>query len=109
MYEKSKVLIVQWTKLPKKIQDIVADRERFQNDCYLEHFSEFEPKDYIEGMKSVEDYWNDQKENNEYMEEKSKKSLQDFIEDYGLEMDVWFIEQNINWSDVDKILIEVCW
>lgn len=108
-YKKSTVLIIDWLKLPEYLQDIIREREMFHNDCYLEHHSEFEIKEYDKGMSIVEDYWEEQKKDNEYIDVKYKESLDNFIKGYGLELDVWLINQKIDWTDVEKILIEICW
>jgi hypothetical protein len=99
-----KCLILQWTKLPKKFQDIVADWNGFHNDCLIPLRSEFTAKDFHKGMKSVESYWKDQSETNNF-----KGDLSQFIKEYCLDFEIWVIEQNFDFTDVNEVLIEVSW
>lgn len=101
---KTTVFILEFTELPKQFQKEIADHERFHNDCYLRHLSEFEPEDYMKGMSEVKNYYKDQKENNNY-----KGSFKKFIVDYSLEFDIWIMEQKFDLTGVEEILIRVCW
>lgn len=98
-------LIIEWAKLPQELKDSITEYYNFSNDIILPYHSEFSMKDFAKGMAAVEEYWNDQKESNGF-----EGDLKAFIEDYGLELDIWLMKKkNIDWTQVDKILIEVSW
>jgi hypothetical protein len=97
---KKRVLFVSYADLPKPIKESVREWIGFSNDCVLPLSSEFDVEAYREGMKAVEDYKSDQK---------FKGTTEEFIKAYGLEFDVWFIGQNFDLTDVDLILVNVCW
>lgn len=99
-----KCLIVEWVDFPRNIKDIVADWHGFHNDCIVPLRSDFTAKDFREGMKCIENYWKDQSDNNDF-----KGTLQEFIKEYGLDFEIWFIKQKFDLTDVDEILIKVCW
>lgn len=101
---KKTVFIFEWSDLPGFLKTQIAERERFQNDCYLQSFSEFEPYHYLKGMKAIEDYWTDQKLTNNY-----DGDLEEFIKEYHLEFDKWIIEQGFDMTGVELILIKICW
>lgn len=116
LYKKQNILILSFVELPQKIQDQIAERESFCNDIYLNTCSEFEPSNYggkkedWSGctMERIERYWQDQlKTNNGWCK---SKTIEDFIEDYGLQFEKWLInDSGIYLMGVEKILIEVCW
>lgn len=99
---KKTVAIIDWLALPKVLQDKVADMERFGNDRHLKFYSEFAPKEISRG--AVEEYFRDQIETNDYT-----GNFDDFVKDYGLEVEMWIIDQEVDLSDVSEILIKVCW
>lgn len=101
--KKLNVLMLEFTKLPLYLQNVVRRIESFQNDCILELSSEFKPKD-LTSIKKIKDCWKDQCKNKIYA-----KDFIDFISDYGLEFEIWIIDQKFDLNDVDKILIDICW
>lgn len=71
---------------------------------YQKYWSEFEPfdeKDYAETLtqENLEGYWQQQTKENNY-----KGTLEEFIKDYGLEMDVWFINCGYDFAGVKEIM-----
>ncbi len=94
-----KVVIIDWHKLPRNVKEEISESHSFGNDRYLRHYSEL---DTGSTMEDVVDYHKEQVETNEY-----KGSLEDFIRDYGLELDVWLMSQHIDMTGIDDILIEV--
>lgn len=116
LYKKQNILILSFIELPKEIQDQIAERESFHNDCYLNTCSEFEPSNYggkkedwsACTMERIEEYWQDQRKTNSSW--CKSETLEQFIKDYRLQFEKWLItESNIDLKDVEKILIEVCW
>jgi hypothetical protein len=104
MFRKANCLILEYIKLPKSIMNVISEWCGFHNDCLLKVSTEFTVSAYKEGMKAIKDYWKDQVKTNNY-----KGTLEKFIKDYGLEFDVWFIEQKFDITGVDEILIDICW
>lgn len=72
---------------------------------YQKYWSEFNPsgkEDYSDTFTqaNLEKYWQDQTKNNNF-----KGTLEDFIRDYGLELDVWFINCGYDFSGVKEIIL----
>jgi len=97
-----KVLIIEWTELPKNIKDVISDWNDFGKDRYISAIKEFSPEEYSKDMRCIEFYFQQQKDN------RTSNKIEDFIREYGLEFDVWLCEQDIDFSDLDDILIH-CW
>ena len=109
MYSRETVVILEWTKLPSKIKEILKYHPSFHNDTIIEYKSEFSPFDEKTWQdtlteKEFHDYHKDQTETNNY-----KKSFKDFIKDYGLEIDWWLKDQSFDLTGVKRILFEICW
>lgn len=105
MIKEQRCLIIQWTKLPTKIKNRIAENYNFHNDCLLPLATEFSMKDFAKGMSAVEEYMEDQTETNGF-----KGDIKKFIEDYNLELDVWLMKRtNIDFTVIDRIMIEVSW
>jgi hypothetical protein len=104
-------LIIEWIKLPQNLKDLIKKRyEHFYRDIYLKHRSEFCARtDYIQGMKCIEDYYTDQTSSDMEDKYRFKGTIEEFIVSYGLEFDVWIIEQNFDFVGVEEILIHVSW
>ena len=103
-FERKEVLIIDVGSMPQKFQDIYYEREDRQHG-YQKYWSEFNPsgkEDYSTTFtqKNLEDYWKDQTNDNNY-----KGSLEQFIKDYGLEMDVWFINCGYDFTGVKEIIL----
>lgn len=108
---REEVFIIDWLSLPKEWQDFVTDRldNRMTNGALLKWYTEFEPydeKDFQETltMKQVEEYYKDQSDTNGFV-----GSLDDFIEDYGLEFEIWMIEQNYDLTGIKNVYFNVWW
>lgn len=101
--ERKTCLFLEWVDMPKKIQDKVADWHQFGNDIILKMSSEFEPCD-LKDMTAIEEYWQDQSKTNGF-----EGDLKKFIKEYGLEFEMWVVEQKFDLEGIDKILVEVCW
>jgi hypothetical protein len=99
-----KVFILDLCELPIEVRNCVKKWLGFHNDTYLPVRSEFDPESWSKGMSEVEAYWKDQKECRNY-----KGSLEDFIKDYALEFDIWFIQQNFDLTGIDQVLVDVRW
>ena len=104
MFQKKTCLFIEWTKLPKPFKELTSESLGFSNYCNIPMRSEFQPVDLAKGMIVIEDYWKHQKDTNGF-----EGTLQDFIENYGLQFEVWLIEQKVDLTGVDEILINVCW
>ncbi len=95
-------------------QDIPEDmfKERFEhyihNDTYIKVFSEFNNGDYGDNwhltIGEIYGYWRDQQQNNNY-----EGTMDNFIIDYGLQFEMWLLEQEIDLRHIDLFLIKVSW
>lgn len=109
-----KILVIDWTSLPAEIKEVTKEWCGFHNDCYLSYQSEFEPGTRRESWaksltrKQLESYWQDQTKTNGF-----QGDLTAFIDQYGLEVDAWMIEQiekgKLSVAGVDKILFKIGW
>lgn len=115
--KRQEYLVIDYNEMPDEIQDIFRQRESFHNDCFIKFHSEMEPfpygqdkdKDWAETctMAHIESYWQEQlKSNSKYCQ---AKTIEEFIDDYGLQAEVWLINSGINLKGIQKILIEICW
>lgn len=100
------VLILEYTSLPSDIAEVVADWSGFRNDVCLdmELRSEFNPADLANGVECIKEYWRDQKSTNSY-----KGAFEKFVKDYGLQFEMWLVEQKFDLDGIDQIFINVCW
>lgn len=109
-HSREMVVILEWIKLPSEIKKSIQNHPSFCNDIILEHRSEFSPCGKEETWKNTldenqfRDYYNDQVRTNNY-----KKSFQEFLHDYGLEIDWWLKDQPIDFTDVKRIFFDICW
>lgn len=101
---KTTCFIVEYTSLSKPLRERISDWCGFHNDCLLPMRSEFMAEDLCRGMAAVEEYWKDQQEAGLF-----QGDLAAFIKSYGLEFDVWLIEQKFDLEGVEKILVNVSW
>ena len=107
-YTKKNCLILEWLNLPRDLKDWIADRYdyKFRNDILMEMSSEFKPKELT--LAAVQGYYKDQiARTDEHAT--FQGTFEEFIEEYGLKLEMWLIEQKLDLSDVDQILIKVCW
>ena len=102
--EKKTMLLIEFIEMPKPIMEVVRGWCGFGNDCIVPLRSEFNVKSFAKGMVEIESYWEQQKKTNSY-----EGTLEQFIKDYGLAFEVWFIEQKFDLTGVDKIAVNVCW
>lgn len=104
MSKNKNCLILAYTELPQHIQDIIRKFNGFNRDCLLRisKYSELSVKDYIKGMVSIEEYYIDQKQTNNFT-----GTLENFIDEYRLEIDKWIIEKKFNLTNIDEILVEI--
>lgn len=110
--KRQEYLIIDYNEMPEKIQDIVRNYHSFHNDCFLKFHSELEPfgnEDWADTctMSHIEEYWKRQLEtNSKYCQ---SETLEQFIEEYGLQKEKWLMESGIDLKGVKNILIEICW
>ncbi len=86
------------------MKETISEWLGFHNNCLLPLRSEFEPENLKRGLPSIYKYWQEQVKDNNY-----KGDFEKFIEDYGLEFEIWFIKQKFNLDGVERILIEISW
>lgn len=110
-HRREEIFIIDWISLPKDWQDFVAERleNRVGNGVMCRWYTELEPygeQDYQESMTmdSIKSYHKDQSETNGF-----KGSLDEFIDEYGLEFEVWMIEQKFDLAGIKNIYIDVYW
>jgi len=110
LFKRKQALIIEWRHLPDAIKENIKENWLgFHNDCLLPVRSEFSPfeRETWEtawSQKRLEKYHHDQVEFNKY-----KGDLDAFIKDYGLEFDVYMIEQGLDLKGIDAIYVNVSW
>jgi len=111
MFSKKTVLFLKYTELPQEIQEAVQNKvaERFANDIYLKLWSEFEPDEgstWADELTqaNIEAYHRDQQETNNF-----DGTLEEFIDRYGLAIEKWLVDTEVDLTGVEEILIEICW
>ena len=101
------ILVVSFHDMDQEFQNLFQQRDdENRHHGYNRYWSEFNPdgkEDYSHTftMVNVEQYWQDQTKNNHY-----KGTLEEFIKEYGLEMDIWFIKCGYDFTGVKEILID---
>jgi hypothetical protein len=106
-FEGKKVLVVSLHDMDREFQDLFYKRsEEGHNRGYNRFWSELDPddkEDYNDTftMANIEQYWKDQTNNNNY-----KGTLEEFIEEYGLKVEVWFINCGYDFTGVKEIIID---
>lgn len=108
-FERVDTLFIDTSNMPDSFEEpYCLYRERrggeYRGD-YNKYWSEFNPygdKDYSHTFTktAVEDYWCHQTETNNY-----RGTLEQFIVDYGLELDVWFINCGYDFTGVKEIIL----
>jgi hypothetical protein len=111
MFKRLNVLIIDWNNCPENVQEVIKGYHAFQNDCYLDFLSEF---NYIHSGETdlskqltranIEEYWQDQKKINGF-----KGSFEEFVKEYGLQIEMWLLDQDLDLTGVEKILFKICW
>ena len=124
---REEVFVIEWLTLPQEQKDYVHYilDDRFANDVLIKWPTEFEPCGIYEDevaidgngqviserdfkdtltMDRVTKYWKDQQDTNGFV-----GNLKEFIKDYGLEFDIWIIEQNFDLKDIKSIYIDISW
>lgn len=113
MYSRETVIILVWLDLPKPIKTLVYEQyeKKFGNDLYIEHLSELSPsgdgetwKLTLAGEQQFRAYYDDQCQTNNY-----KRSFDEFLEEYGLQIDWWLKDQPFDFTDVTHIFFKVSW
>lgn len=104
-FKREEVLIISVHEQDQEFQDLFYKEEDRQHG-YNRFWTEFEPygkKDFSNTltMKHIEKYWQDQSNNNHY-----KGSLKDFIKDYDLGLEIWFIESGYDFTGIKTIIID---
>jgi hypothetical protein len=109
-FEQKQILLIPFHECPDHVQDILRERDDFHWG-YNKYWSDFEPFDEKEdysktlSMKEIENYWKDQSERKDA--DKFVGSLEKFIQDYNLGIDVWLIETGYNFKGVKEIVFDV--
>jgi hypothetical protein len=105
-FQRKEVLIIEVHSMPQEFLDIYYERDGRQHD-YQKYWSEFDPggkgqEDYGKTFtqENLESYWKDQTKTNNY-----KGTLEEFIKDYNLAMDVWFINCGYDFTGVTEIIL----
>jgi hypothetical protein len=106
-FREAHVLIISSYEMDSEFQNLFYKRnEHDLKRGYNRYYSEFDPcgsDDYSDTFtqENLNQYWQDQTNDNNY-----KGSLEQFVKDYGLELDVWFINCGYDFSGVKIIIIE---
>lgn len=104
-FRREEVLFIELGDMDQKFKDLFYARVG-RTHGYNRYWSEFDPaygEDYGKSFSQehLEQYWKDQTNKNNY-----KGTLDEFIKDYGLEMDVWFINCGYDFTGIKRILID---
>jgi hypothetical protein len=100
-FKKEQVLMIDYSSLPKKFRVLIYDWLGFSNDCILPLRSEFDPKSLT--LEELIKYYNTQIEEKVY-----NGTFDSFIIDKGLEFEKYLVDQNLDLTGIDKILINIC-
>jgi len=104
-----KVLIVDFYDFPEKIQKIVSKFENFNTNCFIEWSSELTPFYEHEKWetslteKKLISYYKEQTK--EFESNSFEGSLEDFVAEYNLELELYLIKLNMDLKNVSLILI----
>lgn len=111
------VLVLQFTELPDDIQEsIKADHEGFSNDCLLRMISDY--SDCLDelSLADLQGWHSDQCVSPVYGVDARPTgamafsgTFEEFVVDYGLQLEMWIIKRGFDLSKVDDIVIDVCW
>ncbi len=108
-HKKQTFFVIEWGDLPEPYRTMIVERgQNVVNGCYIKHYSEFRPRDLAKGGAFVEGLIEGWYEEGKH-DYKGDISLADFIEDNGLELDLWIAKQGFDLKGVDDILIHVWW
>ena len=104
----SGVLIIHLYQMDDKFNDAWDAARDERSRGYNRYYSEFDPggkgrEDYSKTFTQahLEEYWQDQVNDNNY-----KGTLEEFINDYGLQLDVWFINSGYDFTGITQIIID---
>lgn len=109
-FKREEILIVEWYECPDEIKDALKKRFNFHNDVCIQYVSEFDPyggkQDYSDTftMRKMEGYWKNQTKDNGFV-----GSLEDFIKEYDLVIDKWFIDSGYDFKGICTIYFKICW
>jgi hypothetical protein len=106
-FKRSEVLIIDYHEMNKVFQDLF--HKYYSNEYesgYNRYYSEFDPcgkEDYSHTFtqKSLEQYWKDMVKENGF-----DGNLEKFVDEYGLAMDVWFINCGYDFTGIKEIIID---
>lgn len=113
MFEVKKTLIIDVMKGDQNIRDMFLDRyNSFCNDSYLPLHSELSPtgkEKWGETLNyaAMENWYGDILEEEDYTVDDFPFDA--FIREEGLQVEDWLLKQDVNLSDIDEILVKVCW
>jgi hypothetical protein len=104
-FGEANVLFVSCYEMDEEFQTLFHKRHDTHRG-YNRYCSEFDPfgsTDYSHTFTQeyLTKYWQDQTNNNNY-----KGTLEQFVKDYGLELDLWFINCGYDFTGVRIIIIE---
>jgi len=102
-FTRQEILIIDYALCPVAVQDKVKGQHNFHRDVLVPFYSEFNPRgkeDYGSTLTSqkLEEYWKDQTKTNDF-----DGTIEEFIEDYGLQADKWLIDSGYNFSGIKHI------
>lgn len=104
-----KVIIVDFYELPENIRRIISKFENFSGNCFIEWSSELTPFYEHEKWetslteKKLISYYKEQTE--EFESNSFEGSLEDFVAEYNLELELYLIKLNMDLKNVSLILI----
>lgn len=107
IYSTEKVLIIELNSLPEPIQVMIKSGEEFIPCTYDKYFSGLEPFYENEtwaktcNKEKLEFYYNEQTKENNFFE----GSLEEFIEEYNLQLDSFLINEEVDLKEVTSIFI----
>ena len=110
MYSIEQNLVFEWLKFPEDMRELIKEQymvdARFNNDTFVEYFSEWSD-DWSEfTKKSIEDWFKDEMENYPIDEQ---DTLEKFISYNGLEFDWWLAGLELDFTGIKRVLIKISW
>jgi hypothetical protein len=102
-FTKQEILIIDYALCPEAVQNKIKKQHNFHRDVLVPFYSEFSPcgkEDYASTLtnQKLEEYWADQTRTNNF-----KGTLEEFIEEYGLQADKWLIDCDYDFEGVKHI------
>jgi len=97
-------LHISYLHCPDAVRNRIQEHHAFGNDITLNWYSEFNSNNVT--MQDLVDYHQDQVAQDNFA---ADKSFDEFIEQYGLEIEKWLVDSKVDLSGVSSILIDICW